>query len=76
MLDPAREQIVAQYGTGPEAVRALELETVRVSLTNLTTFPFVSKRLAEGRLKLHGAYFAIADGVLHVMGEDGEFGPA
>jgi len=76
MLDPAREQIVAKYGTGPEAVRALELETVRVSLTNLTTFPFVSKRLAEGRLKIHGAYFAIADGVLHVMGDDGEFAPA
>ncbi|MBB4838823.1 MULTISPECIES: carbonic anhydrase [Sphingomonas] len=76
MLDAAREQVVAKYGTGPEAVRALELETVRVSLTNLTTFPFVSKRLAEGRLKIHGAYFAIADGVLHVMGDDGEFAPA
>ena len=76
MLDAARERIVAEHGTGPEAVRAMELETVRVSLTNLTTFPFVSKRLAEGRLKLHGAYFAIADGVLHVMGDDGEFAPA
>ncbi|MDG2532937.1 carbonic anhydrase [Sphingomonas sp. HITSZ_GF] len=76
MLDAAREQIVAKHGTGAEAVRALELETVRVSLTNLTTFPFVSKRLAEGRLKLHGAYFAIADGVLHVMRDDGEFAAA
>jgi carbonic anhydrase len=76
MLDPAREQVVAKHGTGPEAARELELETVRVSLTNLTTFPFVSKRLAEGRLKLHGAYFAIADGVLHLMGDDGEFAPA
>ncbi len=76
MLDPARELVVAKHGTGPEAARELEMETVRVSLTNLTTFPFVSKRLAEGRLKLHGAYFAIADGVLHVMGENGEFAPA
>ena len=76
MLDPARERIVAEHGTGPEAVCALELETVRVSLVNLLTFPFVAERVAAGRLKLHGAYFAIADGVLHVMGEDGAFAPA
>lgn len=76
MLDAARERIVAAHGTGPEAVRALELETVRVSIANLATFPFVAKRLAEGTLKLKGAYFAIADGVLHVMNDDGEFAPA
>jgi len=76
MLDEARERIVTEHGTGPEAVHALELETVRVSLVNLMTFPFVAERVAAGTLTLHGAYFAIADGVLHVMGEDGAFGPA
>jgi carbonic anhydrase len=76
MLDEARERIVAAHGTGPEAIRAMELETVRVSLVNLMTFPFVAERVAAGRLKLHGAYFAIAEGVLHVMGTDGAFAPA
>ncbi|HEX8301794.1 carbonic anhydrase [Sphingomonas sp.] len=76
MLDEARDRIVAKYGDGPEAIRALELETVRVSLANIRTFPCIPEHEAEGRIKLHGAYFAIADGVLHVMGEDGEFGPA
>lgn len=76
MLDAARERIVAQYGTGEEAIRALELETVRVSIANLRTFPCIPEREAAGTLKLRGAYFAIADGVLHVMGNDGEFGPA
>jgi len=76
MLDEARERIVAAHGTGPEAVHALELETVRVSLVNLLTFPFVAERVAAGTLKLHGAYFAIRDGVLHVMDEDGTFAPA
>lgn len=76
MLDAARERIVAQHGDGLEAVRALELETVRVSLANLRTFPFVESRLAAGTLALHGAYFAITDGVLHVMGDDGAFAPA
>ena len=76
MLDEARDRIVAEYGTGPEAVHALELETVRVSLRNLRTFPCIPEREAAGTLKLHGAYFAIADGVLHVMDDSGDFVPA
>jgi len=76
LLDEARERVVAKYGDGPEATRALELETVRVSIENLRTFPFIPEREKAGKLKLQGAYFAIADGVLHVMGEDGEFAPA
>ncbi|RZF66405.1 carbonic anhydrase [Sphingomonas populi] len=76
MLDTARDGIVAEHGTGPEAARALELETVRVSIANLRTFPFIPEREAAGTLTLRGAYFAIADGVLHVMGEDGAFAPA
>ena len=69
-------RVVEEHGTGAEAVRALELETVRVSIANLRTFPFVPEREAAGKLRLRGAYFAIADGVLHVMGDNGEFAPA
>jgi len=76
MLDEARDRVIAEYGTGPEAIRALELETVRVSLRNLRTFPCIPEREAAGTLKLRGAYFAIADGVLHVMDDDGNFAPA
>lgn len=76
MLDEARDRIVAEYGEGPEAIRALELETVRVSIANLRTFPCIPEREAAGKLTIHGAYFAIADGELHVMGDDGAFAPA
>jgi carbonic anhydrase len=76
LLDEARDRIVAEHGTGPEAVRALELETVRVSIANLRTFPGITEREAAGTLRLRGAYFAIADGVLHVMDERGTFAPA
>jgi carbonic anhydrase len=76
MLDDARDRIVAEYGTGPEAIRALELETVRVSIANLRTFPCIPEREAAGKLRLRGAYFAIADGVLHVMDDNGDFAPA
>ena len=76
LLDEARDRVAAEYGDGPEAIRALELETVRVSIANLRTFPFVPIRERAGKLKIHGAYFAIADGVLHVMDDRGDFTPA
>jgi carbonic anhydrase len=77
MLEPARDRIEKELGTGPEAIRALELECVRVSLTNLRTFPCIEQAEADGSLQLIGAYFAIVDGILHVLNEaDGEFSPA
>ena len=76
MLDDARERVLAEHEPGPAASRAMEMETVRVSLANLRTFPFVQQREAAGTLRLRGAYFAIADGVLHVMDEGGRFTPA
>ena len=76
LLDTARDRIVAEHGHGDEATRELELETVRVSLTNLRTFPRVAEREAAGQLTLRGAYFAIRDGVLWVMDESGTFAPA
>ncbi|MDX5984894.1 carbonic anhydrase [Sphingomonas echinoides] len=76
MLDEARDRIVAQHGSGPDAIHELELETVRVSIANLRTFPCIPEREAAGKLKLRGAYFAIADGVLHVMDDNGVFAAA
>jgi carbonic anhydrase len=76
MLDEARDRIVAEHGEGEEAIHALELETVRVSIANLRTFPCIPEREAAGTLKIHGAYFAIRDGVLHVMDDQGAFAPA
>ena len=74
MLRGARDKVRAEHG---EDFRAMELEGVRVSLANLRTFPWVRERESDGRLKLHGAYFAISDGVLHLLDEaTGQFGPA
>lgn len=78
MLSEARARVRRDHpDLGPDAVRAMEHEGVRVSLRNLMTFPWVRDRVAAGRLRLHGAYFAIADGVLHVLDNDsGQFEPA
>lgn len=76
LLDDARDRVKAKFGDSAEAKRELEQEAVRVSIENLRTFPFVAEREAAGKLTLRGAYFAIADGVLHVMNDDGVFAPA
>ena len=78
MLADAREKIRAAHGElDRQAFLEMELEGVRLSLRNLMGFPWVRERVESGRLTLHGAYFAISDGVLHVLDEaSGEFAPA
>jgi len=78
MLSAARDRIRAEHpGLERAAFQEMELEGVRISLRNLRTFPWVSEREQDGRLKLHGAYFAIDDGILHICDESsGSFDPA
>jgi carbonic anhydrase len=59
-----------------ERQEACEHETVRVTLANLLTFPWVAEAVAEGRLTLHGAHFGVATGRLLRLGPDGVFVPA
>ena len=71
MLDEARQRVRERH---PEpldrtAFADMEMEGVRVSLANLRTFPWVRQREEAGSLKLHGAFFAISDGVLHLLDE-------
>jgi carbonic anhydrase len=79
MLDGARDRVVAVHGDdhGREAQRAMENEAVKVSLANLRSFPCIREKEANGTLRLIGARFAIADGVLHLLDErTGDFAPA
>ena len=77
MLDEARAPIAAELGTtGRAAERAMEEAAVKVSLTNLRTFPCIRRKEREGTLRLRGAFFAISDGVLHLLDEaSGVFEP-
>lgn len=79
LLDEARERVVAMHGEdgSGEALRSMEKEGVKVSLANLRTFPCIQEKERKGSLRLIGAYFAISDGILHVLDEDSsEFSPA
>lgn len=67
LLDDARDHVVAEHGHSPEAHTALEYDSVRVSLANIRSFPGITDREAAGKLQLHGAHFAIADGILRLL---------
>ncbi|MCQ4158369.1 carbonic anhydrase [Roseomonas sp. GC11] len=56
-----------------EAQATCELETVKLSLRNLMSFPWVASRVAAGTLTLHGGSFDIRSGILSRLGEDGSF---
>lgn len=77
MLDP----VIARAGipAGDDETRrlALERESVRHSLDNLRSFPYVAAREREASLVLHGAWFDISKGELWLLDPDsGEFAPA
>lgn len=79
MLDGERAKIVAQHGHDHDdaALLAMEHAAVRVSLGNLRSFPCIQEREAAGQIRLHGAYFALEDGLLHTLDEQtGAFGAA
>lgn len=79
LLDGAREKVRAIHGDdrSRETFRTMEKEGVKVSLTNLRTFPCIKEKEDAGKLRLIGAYFAISDGILHLLNEgSGEFSPA
>lgn len=74
IINPVRDQVVMAYEIAPDMdpQRALELAAIRQSLKNLLTFPFVEERVKAGTLKLHGAYFAVSDGILQLLEPDSD----
>ncbi len=76
MIAPAAEAVPAMYRNRPDYQRRLELASVENSLRNLMTFPCIRILVERGKLKLHGAYFGVADGRLLALDpETGSFEP-
>jgi carbonic anhydrase len=75
ILRPGYERVAARV-EGEAAQKAeLEREAVLVSLGNLRTFPFVTEAQRAGLLTLHGTWFDIGTGELHVWGPETGFAP-
>jgi carbonic anhydrase len=79
LLGPAAERTGGRgFNEGlPDYVERLAMAGVETSLANLRTFPCVKILEEKGRLRLHGAYFAVATGVLMLLDPaTGQFRPA
>ena len=73
LLDTAKARI---HGHDGAAQTALEYESIRVTLENLATFPFVADAIKGYGLRLVGARYGVADGGLEILnGETGAFEP-
>jgi carbonic anhydrase len=59
--------------TASERQTAMERISIRNSIRNLRTFPYVSALETEGKLAVHGAWFDISTGELWIMDSDGDF---
>jgi carbonic anhydrase len=73
LLDTAKARIM---GCGGDHATALEYESIRVTLENLATFPFIAEAMRERGLKLVGARYGVADGSLELLdAATGAFSP-
>jgi carbonic anhydrase len=68
----AMERVLAD-ATVVDTQTACELEAVKLSLANLMTFPWISERVSDEQLLLHGATFDIRSGILSLLQADGRF---
>ncbi len=74
MLGGLPDQIVQnELMTPAERQTALERISIRNSIRNLRTFPYVASLEAEGKIAVHGAWFDISTGELWIMNSSGDF---
>lgn len=74
----ARDKILREMPNASiqQQINACEEESIKVSLENLMTFPWIKERADAGNLGLHGWYFDLETGFLTVYdAEQGEFKP-
>lgn len=70
---PACLKVLACLPANEDREEACELETVRLSLRNLLTFPWIAERVSNEHLVLRGAWFDVRSGELRIMGSKGAF---
>ena len=71
-LDNVRHRIIhdEKFPTPDDKYHACEQYGILQSLKNLRTFPWIDERVIDGRLELHGWYYDLTQGQLHVFEED------
>ncbi|ABQ29887.1 MULTISPECIES: carbonic anhydrase [Acidiphilium] len=72
IAEPARKRAVRFADDPVEAARRAEIESVRVSLENLMTFPWIASAHNAGELGVYGFYFDVPSGTLREVTAEGE----
>jgi carbonic anhydrase len=67
-LDPARFVFHAQKPFAPQNI--VSQRNVLVQLDHLRRYPFIAKKIAEGKLKLYGWWFDIAEAEVYAWDDD------
>lgn len=75
LLAPVADAVSSySFMTESERQTALERFSIRNSIRNLRTFPYIKTREEDGSLAVHGAWFDISTGELWIMdAETGDF---
>ena len=66
ILQPAYNNITKE-GSDEIQIKALEKESIKISINNLIDFPFIKKSLEEEKLVIHGLWHDIATGELEML---------
>ena len=66
-VKPGEKVEQRDHETMQQFVTRIEKAAVLRSLENLMTFPFVRSPVESGKLRLHGAYFGVAEGSLSIV---------
>lgn len=76
IAEPAKKRAQALAPADDQALwRCCELESIRTSVENLSSFPFVAEAVRDRGLAIMGIYFDIEKGELLELTEKGEFTP-
>lgn len=74
LIAPAEALVCDDPGETQDAQRALEFASIRKAVENLRTFPTIRSLEEIGEIELHGAWFDISTGELHLLDpETGRF---
>ncbi|HSG93291.1 MAG TPA: carbonic anhydrase [Methylotenera sp.] len=67
IAEEARQQVLREFEDKPAQVQAhaCEQSAILVSLENLMSYPWISSRVHQGKLALHGWYFDMQSGELY-----------
>ena len=74
LAKPARDEVMRAMPEATHAcqTRACEQASIRMSLENLLSFPWIAERVQQNRIALHGWYFDIDNGELLVYDAENE----